>query len=78
MPLAQTADDLRAGVPQLTQEQWLRLEAFRPPGGLVLGRVRNQAFAAYASGRRCPPVPDDERIFTPRAEQPAAMVVSTR
>lgn len=47
-----------------------------PPGGLVLGRGRDILTAA--SRRRCPPVPDDERIFTARAGHPAAMVLSSR
>jgi hypothetical protein len=49
-----------------------------PPGGGMALRPGRDILAAYASGRRCPPVPDNERIFTARAEQPAAMVLSSR
>ena len=48
-----------------------------PPsgGGLVLRQGRD-ILAAYASGRRCPPVPDNERIFTARAGESMAVLSS--
>lgn len=49
-----------------------------PPGGGMALRQGRDILAAYASGRRCPPVPDNERVFTTRAEQPPAMVLSSR
>jgi len=47
-----------------------------PGGGLVLRRGRD-ILTAYAPGRHCPPVPDNERIFTARAGQ-SVTVLSSR
>lgn len=49
-----------------------------PPGGGMALRAGRDNLAAYASGRRCPPVPDEERIFTARSEPPTRTVLSSR
>jgi hypothetical protein len=38
------------------------------PSTMLLAPEQGATLAAFSPGRRCPPVPDDERLFTARAE----------